>query len=69
MGNDSTNPLRRYIDREHLTRKQFAALAGLNFSYVCRLYKGNRRPGVDTALAIEKATRGAIPVRAWRTAA
>ena len=60
-----TNPLRRYIKDGHATRKQVAEAAGLEFSYVCRLVSGSRRPGIDTAAAIERATGGAVPVTAW----
>lgn len=63
-----TNPLRRYIREGHATRKQIAEASGLEFSYVCRLVTGSRRPGIDTAAAIERATGGAVPVRAWTEA-
>jgi transcriptional regulator with XRE-family HTH domain len=64
----TTNPLERYILREGLTRRQFADLSGLDYSYVCRLVKGNRgsRIGSATAEAIAKATRNAVPTRAWK---
>jgi transcriptional regulator with XRE-family HTH domain len=62
-----TNPLRRYIKDGHATRKQVAEAAGLEFSYVCRLVSGSRRPGLETAMAIERATRGAVRLEAWAT--
>jgi transcriptional regulator with XRE-family HTH domain len=64
-----TNPLRRYIKEGHATRKQIADAAGLDFSYLCRLVSGSRRPGIDTAAAIERATGGAVPVAAWASRA
>jgi len=60
-----TNPLRRYVKDGHATRREIADASGLEFSYVCRLVTGSRRPGIDTAAAIERATKGAVPVQAW----
>jgi transcriptional regulator with XRE-family HTH domain len=69
MAENTTSPLRRYLEAKKMTRRDFADAAGLDFSYVCRLVNGGRRPGVDTAFLIEKVTRGAVPVKAWRSAA
>lgn len=48
-----------------LEQKDFAATAGLTPTFINHLLWGRKRPSVDTAVAIEKASSGSIPVSAW----
>lgn len=62
--------LRRYLDKRSLSVAAFCALHGFCEVQIGRLLRGQRkRVSVDTALAIESATEGAVPVRSWASAA
>lgn len=58
--------LRRYLEKSALSKAAFCSLHGLCEVQIGRLLRGERRRvSVDTALAIESATEGAVPVRSW----
>lgn len=57
--------LAKYIAKAGLKRKEFAVLAGLEKEAVSRFANGHGRPGLEIAVRIEEATRGAIPPRYW----
>lgn len=62
-----SSPLARYLD-EHGKRGTQLALAtkiGVSEATVSRYAAGLRKPGLAHALAIEKATKGAVKVSAW----
>jgi transcriptional regulator with XRE-family HTH domain len=59
------NPLQRYKIDHGLTDDALAALCGIRREMVCRFRRGHRRPSLDDALAIERATQGAVPVQSW----
>ena len=62
--------LRRYLEKSALSKAAFCARHGLCEVQIGRLLRGERRRvSVDTALAIESATDGAVPVRSWANAA
>lgn len=58
--------LRRYLRDTGVTLHAFAVQHSLDRIGLMRLMTGERRRvSVDTALAIESATAGAVPVAAW----
>ena len=59
------NPLAKYLKRNKLTAWQFAASTGLPRITVWRIANGQRGAGIDMAVAIEKATGGAVKVAEW----
>ena len=59
------NPLVRYLDDTGQSQTQFAARLGFPLSNVNGWFKGHRRPSLEAALRMEKATGGAIPAGAW----
>ena len=46
-------------------QKDFAAQAKLTPTFINHLLWGRKRPSIDTAVQIEKASKGAIPVESW----
>ena len=60
-------PLARYLQEKGLSQVDFGNLIGTSGVAVCRWLSGLRRPTVRLAVAIEKATAGAVPVEAWAT--
>lgn len=57
--------LATYLADRKLTHAEFARLLGVQDSTVLRWAKGDRTPTVAWVFAIEKATGGAVPARAW----
>lgn len=62
---DAADLLWRHIKKKKLTQAAFARLAGLTEAQVSRLLSRKRRPSNDTAHAIEAATDGDVPAKAW----
>ena len=62
----AASPLADYLRRSKLRGSDFARLAGLDPSYVWRLVKGDRSPGIRAALAIEVATGRQIRPEDWK---
>jgi DNA-binding transcriptional regulator YdaS (Cro superfamily) len=53
---------------EYLKTHKGSALAaslGISPSYLSDMKKGNRRPSLKLAFAIEEATGGQVPARSW----
>lgn len=48
-----------------MTALSIAQAAGVSAPYICDLRYGRRKPSETVALAIEKATDGAVPASAW----
>jgi len=59
------NAILGYLERHRISQKEFAEQAGVSPPMVCQWVSGKRRPCVTSALAIEKATGGKIPVSYW----
>jgi DNA-binding transcriptional regulator YdaS (Cro superfamily) len=57
--------LRNYLSRHGISQSAFAAMIGVNESTVSRYVQGPVRPSWATALRIERATSGAVPLSAW----
>ena len=59
------NKLADYLISKPMTQSAFGRLVGACQSVVSQWVNGNRRPGLEHALMIEKATRGAVPAACW----
>lgn len=63
------SPLRAYFAaRPEETHAAVAARAGIPIDTLRSYVAGRRTPGVDAAVAIERATGGAVPVESWASA-
>ena len=58
-------PLAQYLKDERVTQETFARRIGRTQSIVSKLASGTITPTLETALAIETATGGAVPPSAW----
>ena len=58
-------PLGKFLAEHGMTQATFAALVGAPAALVSQWLAGLRRPGLAYALAIEKATGGAVPAESW----
>lgn len=54
-----------YLRDHGISGRHFAALVGLSEGQVSRIRRGHVIPETRTALAIERATNGAVPVSEW----
>ncbi len=55
----------RWIDTSGMSRDEVAAKLNLGRSTLFALLKGDHYPSLETAVAIEELTGGAVPPRAW----
>lgn len=55
--------LRQWIDRSKINQREASALLGFDETYLSQILNGKRRPGLDTAVQIERVT--GIAVEAW----
>jgi hypothetical protein len=63
---EGTSLLSRFLERNGLSLRDFAAKIDAPVALVWRwTHDGEGQPGIDYALAIEDATGGAVPFRAW----
>jgi DNA-binding transcriptional regulator YdaS (Cro superfamily) len=53
-----------FLKRRKMSKAEFAALAGVPGPQVS-LWLSRRRPGLISALKIERATEGAVPAASW----
>ena len=58
-------PLSRWLDENGMTRKEFARRLEISTEYLHRLCRMARRPSLELALRIEKATAGSVPASFW----
>jgi transcriptional regulator with XRE-family HTH domain len=61
----SRSPLARYLKKHKMSDAEFARRLGVQDSTVYRWRTGKRRPDIDSANAIERATNGAVPASSW----
>lgn len=59
-------PLVKWIDESGMTRREFAEKLDVAETSLNRLCRGERRPSLELAFAIEKLTKGAIPASYWQ---
>lgn len=57
--------LRAYLTRTNITQSAFAGTIGLSRSHLSEIISGRKRPSLDVAFAIARATSGDVPVEAW----
>jgi len=55
--------LSEWIDRQKVSQRKAADLIGMDETHLAHILSGNRRPGLDNAIKIERAT--GIVVEAW----
>lgn len=66
---EGTRKLRRHLKRNGMSLTEFARLAGVPIPQVSMWRSGRRRPGLASAVKLERASGGAIPVDSWTVAA
>jgi len=54
-----------YLQRSGLTQAQLAERVGVNQASISKMCRGVISPDIHTAIAIEQATGGKVPVEAW----
>lgn len=59
------NKLQKHLEDNKIGRRDFADLIGVDQSVLSRFCRGLARPGLDKAVAIERATQGAVPAAYW----
>lgn len=59
------NKLNEHLKTHNIGRREFADLIGVDQSVLSRFCNSLARPGLDKAVAIERATDGAIPASYW----
>lgn len=57
--------LSRWLKLEKADHKQFCETVGISSNSLYKYLRGTRRPNLDQALAIERATKGKVPVEEW----
>ena len=62
---DGSEKLAAYLDAQKLTQEQFAQLAGVPGPQVSLWLSRRRRPGLESALKIARATRGEVKPEDW----
>jgi transcriptional regulator with XRE-family HTH domain len=63
VGGDGALP--NWLRAQNVSVTEFARSLGLNASSVSRFCSGQARPSLDTAMAIERETNGAVPASFW----
>lgn len=59
--------LGKYLRERGGTQVDFAREHGFHAPMVCQWASGQRRPGLELALKLEKATGGTVPASYWPT--
>jgi transcriptional regulator with XRE-family HTH domain len=59
------NKLQQHLETHNIARREFADRIGVDQSVLSRFCRGLARPGLDNAVAIERATDGAVPASYW----
>jgi DNA-binding transcriptional regulator YdaS (Cro superfamily) len=57
--------LAAYLTKEKLSQSEFGRRVATSGAVVCRWVAGQRTPTTRFALAIERATKGAVTVESW----
>lgn len=63
--NSAMTRLQSYLDQANLRQSEFAALVGASQATISKLARGAVQPGLDLAVAIERATAGAVLATSW----
>lgn len=57
--------LRDWMEKHGVTQARLSELTGIQQPLISKYLRGSQRPQLDNALAIERATEGAVPVEEW----
>ena len=57
--------LKRYLAANHVREAEFARRVGVSRYAVNKWVRGERRPSLERAALIERATEGAVPWTSW----
>lgn len=57
--------LDEYIKAKQIVAGSFAEQIGMSIWRLSKIRRGHNRPTLDEALAIERATKRAVPVQTW----
>ena len=57
--------LKTYLEANKIRQEDFAPEIGITQSALSKICNGVNTPRLGTALAIERATRGAVPTSVW----
>lgn len=60
--------LRAYMKRVGIKPSEMAEAVGTSRGYMHDILTNRRRPGLNVAVAIERATNGAVPAAEWAAA-
>jgi transcriptional regulator with XRE-family HTH domain len=63
------NRLAQYLTESGVSQAEFGRLAGISSPMICEYVSGKRRPGLDAAFAIERASGGEVPASYWTSIA
>lgn len=63
------NKLLEYLRDAGISQRKMAAAIHVDPSVMSRYLSGEARPGLDKAVAIERATDGAVPASCWAAGA
>ena len=62
---NTPSALARFMAANDLTQVRFAQLSGVPQCQISAYLRGRRKPGRENALAIERATGGAVTTESW----
>jgi len=57
--------IQRYLSDTGMTQTELATLIGISRGHMSEITSGKKTPGLALAIAIERATNGAVPVMSW----
>lgn len=57
--------LTTYLSETSISQAKLSDALGISRSHMSLLVSGERKPGLDLAVAIERATDGAVPASSW----
>ena len=57
--------LTTYLSETSTSQAKLSEALGISRSHMSLLVSGERKPGLDLAVAIERATDGAVPASSW----
>jgi DNA-binding transcriptional regulator YdaS (Cro superfamily) len=57
--------LAAHLNTNGLSQRAFAAIVGVDPSIISRLTRAEMTPSLTLAVAIERATQGAVPAESW----
>ena len=57
--------LRTYLNETKSKQSALAAAVGVSRGYLSELVGGSKRPSLELAVLIERATAGAVPATSW----